>query len=301
MSECDPTNDRLVDDIRLGKTQAWSELIERYQGRLLNFAAARLPQRADAEDIVQEALIAFIKGLDSFRDAATLETYLFTILRNKICDRYRGRWSRSVCLIQDVYGGGHDGDDADVLERMPAPGPAASWYVHRSEQRQLQQGLLAEALRKLLKQFKKSLKFRNLKMVELLFYCRIPAAHAATLLELKDTTVRAFKYQCLKRLRENVGKADASPEIFSADFENILTETWESHRLSCPKRSTLRTFLSEAIEPGWFDYVDFHLTTVGCHFCRANLKDLRRQDTHDAQQFIRKRIMASTIGFLTGS
>jgi len=301
MSERDRTNDRLVDDIRIGKTQAWSELIERYQGRLLNFAAARLPQRADAEDIVQEALISFIRGLDSFRDAARLETYLFTILQNKIVDRYRGRRSRSVCLIQDVYGGGQDGEDADFFERMPAPGPTASWHVHRDEQRRLQRGVLAEALRELLKRFKKSLKFHNLKMVELLLYCKIPAADVATLLELKETTVRAFKYRCLKRLREHVGKADASPEIFSADFENLLTETWESHRLSCPKRSTLRTFLSEALEPGWFDYVDFHLTTVGCYFCRANLKDLKCQDNNDAQQLIRKRIMASTIGFLTAS
>jgi len=290
-----------VDDIRLGKTQAWSELIERYQGRLLNFAAARLPQRADAEDIVQETLIAFIRGLETFRDTARLETYLFTILRNKIFDRYRSKWSRSVCLIQDVYGGGMNGDDADFLERMPAPGPTASWYVRRSEQHQLQQEVLAQALRELLKRFKKSLKFRNLKMVELLFYCRIPAADVAGLLDLKESMVRAFKYRSIKSLREHVGKADASPEIFSADFENLLTEIWESHRLSCPKRGTLRTFLTEALEPGWFDYVDFHLTTVGCHFCRANLKDLKNQDTDDAQQLIRKRIMASTIGFLTGS
>jgi len=301
MSKCDRTDDRLVDDIRLGKAQAWSELIERYQGRLLNFAASRLPQRADAEDIVQEALISFIRGLDSFRDAASLETYLFTILRNKICDRYRSRWSRSVCLIQDVYGGGQDGEAADFFEQMPAPGPTASWYVHRDEQRQLQQGVLAEALHELLKRFKKSLKFRDLKMVELLFYCRIPAADVAGLLELKKTTVRAFKHRCLKRVREHVGKADASAELFSADFENLLTEIWESHRLSCPKRSTLGTFLSEALEPGWFDYVDFHLTTVGCHFCRANLKDLKRQETTNGQQLLRKRIMASTIGFLTGS
>ena len=301
MTESDRTNDRLVDDIRLGKTHAWSELIERYQGRLLNFAAARLPQRADAEDIVQEALISFIRGLNSFRNADRLETYLFTILRNKIFDRYRSRRSRSICLIQDVYGRGQDGDNADLFERMPAPGPAASWYVHRDEQRQLQQEVLAQAMRELLKRFKKSLKFRNLKIVELLFYCKISVVHAAALLELKKSTVRSFKHQCLKRLREHVAKADASPEIFSADFENILTEIWESHRLSCPKRSTLRTFLAEALEPGWFDYVDFHLTTVGCHFCRANLKDLKRQENNDEQQLIARRIMASTIGFLTGS
>ena len=50
----------------------------------------------------------------------------------------------------------------------------------------------------------------------------------------------------------------------------------------------------------WFDYVDFHLTIMGCHFCRASFKDLRQQQqTSRLQEDLRQRIMASTIGFLS--
>ncbi|MHC4098437.1 MAG: RNA polymerase sigma factor [Planctomycetota bacterium] len=110
MSEMSQRDMLLLSRIRKGKGGAWEHLIEEYEGRLLNFATARLPQRADAEDIVQDTFVSFIRGLSNFRSEASLETYLFIILRNKIFDRYRSRRSKSVCLIQDVYSD-RQGDD----------------------------------------------------------------------------------------------------------------------------------------------------------------------------------------------
>ena len=40
--------------------RSWSDFVSRYQGRLLRFARAKLPQRADAEDVVQETFVAFL-------------------------------------------------------------------------------------------------------------------------------------------------------------------------------------------------------------------------------------------------
>jgi hypothetical protein len=176
---------------------------------------------------------------------------------------------------------------------------------------------MTESLRELLKVFKTTQKFRDLKMIELLFYCRIPNKYVANLFKmiellfycripnkyvanlfkLKEISVRVFKHRCLKRIRENITKFDTLTNLASSNYEYFLTEIWESHRLSCPKRSTLGAFLLETLEPRWFDYVDFHLTTLGCHFCRANLKDLKR----DEQRLFRKRIMESTVGFLSSS
>jgi RNA polymerase sigma factor (sigma-70 family) len=299
MSEISQLNKRLLGKIRNGKAEAWAQLIDQYQDRLLNFATARLPQRADAEDIVQDTFVSFIKGLSNFRNEASLETYLFIILRNKIFDRYRSRWARSVCLIQDVYSGGEGEDSANVFEQMSAPDPTASWYISQDEQHELQRQALTHAFRELLKDFKESLKFCDLKMIELLFYCRISTKDVSKLLKLEGITVRVFKHRCLKRIRENVTKLNTSTNLSSSKFENFLTEIWESQRLSCPKRSTLGAFLLETLEPRWFDYVDFHLTTIGCHFCRANFKDLKHQKTTNEQRLFRKRIMASTVGFLS--
>ena len=91
-----------------GDAEAWSRLIDEYQGRLLRFALARAAQPADAEDIVQETFTSFIRVVNHLQVHVSLETYLFGILRNEIVNRFRTRWARAVCLIQDVYRTGTD-------------------------------------------------------------------------------------------------------------------------------------------------------------------------------------------------
>ena len=56
----------------------------------------RLNRKAEAEDIVQETFITFLQNLAKFRDEYSLETYLFTILRRKVIDFFRGRQTRHV-------------------------------------------------------------------------------------------------------------------------------------------------------------------------------------------------------------
>jgi hypothetical protein len=69
--------------------------------------------------------------------------------------------------------------------------------------------------------------------------------------------------------------------------------------LSCPGRETLNEFLHESLSPQWFDYVDFHLTTLGCHFCRASYKDLQERHAGDRDTRFQRRVMNTTIALLT--
>jgi hypothetical protein len=58
-------------------------------------------------------------------------------------------------------------------------------------------------------------------------------------------------------------------------------------------------FLLGTLDKDWHDYVDFHLNTLGCHYCRANLDDLKRQNAeNNSPRSLHVRIMESTIGFL---
>ena len=135
----------------------------------------------------------------------------------------------------------------------------------------------------------------------MLFYCNIYGADTARFLNMGSEAVRVFKHRCLKKVRHDIASFNISMDSQFGDFESLLTEIWGSQRLSCPKRSTIGAFLLEKLEPEWFDYIDFHLTTLGCHFCRANLKDLKRQRTTDEEQLYKKQILSSTIGFFTAS
>lgn len=77
-------------------------------------------------------------------------------------------------------------------------------------------------------------------------------------------------------------------------------EIWRRHRLSCPSREQLGSYLLGALDGGQADYIDFHLQTIGCRYCQANLDDLSRQqqETADTTKSRRTRYFQSTAGHL---
>ena len=74
----------LVKRIRSSDSDAWSDLIKRYEGRLLAFVNSRLSNRSASEDIVQEAFIGFLNSLPNFDGRRSLESYLFSICAYKM-------------------------------------------------------------------------------------------------------------------------------------------------------------------------------------------------------------------------
>lgn len=82
--------------------------------------------------------------------------------------------------------------------------------------------------------------------------------------------------------------------------EHSVGAVWRRERLSCPTREQLGGFLLQALDPDLLDYIDFHLKTVGCSFCRANLDDLTKlqAEPEKPRNARRKRIMDSSAGVL---
>ena len=79
-----------------------------------------------------------------------------------------------------------------------------------------------------------------------------------------------------------------------------LGEIWRRHRLSCPNRQQLGGFLLGALDAEQRGYVEFHLKTVGCRLCQANLDDLQQQSTElqTATQTRRRRYFQTSAGYL---
>src|SRR5438132_10201375 len=57
--------------------------------------------------------------------------------------------------------------------------------------------------------------------------------------------------------------------------EHSLGAIWRRERLTCPNRETLGSFLLEVLDEAEQDYLRFHLETVHCPYCLANLADLQ--------------------------
>ena len=296
----------LLEGIRRGDSEAWSQLVERYRGRLLAFARSRLRSSADAEDVLQNTFMTFLKGLAQFRGEAGLETYLFTILRRRIVDFFRGQ-RRHVCLLHDVIRPDESGESGEAMSRVPSPDPSASWYVRRDERERIRQETLAAAIRELINGYKKSLKFRDLKIVEMLFYCQLANKEAAKIAGIDEKQIALIKHRCLRKVRKQVNR-DLDARGIGADAEDddtrgeaMLTRIWETLRLSCPKRSTIGAYHLGTLDADWRDYVHFHLETLGCEFCRANLADIKSADQARSGPALREKILQSTVGFLRQS
>ena len=63
--------------------------VESHRGYLIRFATAKLRDAEQAEEVVQEALLAALDGIGSFSGASTLRTWLTSILKFKIIDFQR--------------------------------------------------------------------------------------------------------------------------------------------------------------------------------------------------------------------
>jgi hypothetical protein len=83
--------------------------------------------------------------------------------------------------------------------------------------------------------------------------------------------------------------------------EHSLGAIWRRHRLSCPSRDQLGTYLLRALDPDLQDYIDFHLHTVSCAYCLANLADLQALQKEPAPkaQERRRRFFDSSAGYLS--
>jgi hypothetical protein len=96
-----------------------------------------------------------------------------------------------------------------------------------------------------------------------------------------------------KRLAEINGRRDAGV--------HSLGEIWRRHRLSCPPRDQLGSYLLGVLPGEAKDYVDFHLERIECRFCQASIADLRTQQSMaeaDVAERRRQKYFQSSVGHL---
>ena len=83
-----------------------------------------------------------------------------------------------------------------------------------------------------------------------------------------------------------------------------LGEVWRRHRLTCPTREQLGSYLLGVLSNPLGDYVQFHLEVGGCRWCTASVEDLRAKHAapvEDDSKTRRERYFQSSVGKLTDS
>jgi RNA polymerase sigma-70 factor (ECF subfamily) len=100
------SDEQLVEESLAGSALAFTELVKRYQERLLRFLLTRSTSRADAEDAVQDTFISAYRYLYSFNPQWRFSTWIF-----RIAIRNAARQS------------GDDGPDVASIADEDTPGP----------------------------------------------------------------------------------------------------------------------------------------------------------------------------------
>src|SRR5215472_14734038 len=73
---------RIVEALRSGNEAAFVSLIDRYHASMLRLAMVFVPSQAVAEEVVQEAWMGVLQGLNGFEGRSSLKTWIFRILTN---------------------------------------------------------------------------------------------------------------------------------------------------------------------------------------------------------------------------
>ena len=105
-----------------------SDAFVRERGRLRSFIRRRVPDAADADDILQEVFYELVEAARLVKPVEQVGAWLFRVARNRITDLFRRRRSDSA-TGPDASGATDDEADASIEDLLPSPedGPEASY------------------------------------------------------------------------------------------------------------------------------------------------------------------------------
>ena len=83
------SDEALVEGVRRSSEADFNALYERYFQRVYSFVFARLRNRADTEEVVQETFLAVLRSIDAFRGQSSLLCWVYGIAKNNVNNHLR--------------------------------------------------------------------------------------------------------------------------------------------------------------------------------------------------------------------
>ncbi|MDJ0851451.1 MAG: RNA polymerase sigma factor [Myxococcota bacterium] len=113
-------DEQLIERIEAGDEAAFNVLYDRYFPRVSHFVRRRLPNRADAEETVQEVFINVFSSIGSYRGDAPFAAWVLGVSRRTIAGRFKRKRHSTVPLEAQV-----ENETIDVsvptIRREPTP------------------------------------------------------------------------------------------------------------------------------------------------------------------------------------
>ena len=207
MSSVPEAESSLILRVRQAEPNAWNQLVDQYEGRLLAYVDSRLSNRSASEDIVQETFIGFLHSLPNFDGKRSLENYLFSICAYKLTDHLRREGRRPAIPMSSTA-------DSSGQWHLPGSGRVASSIARSTERKRIEEDALIEALRDQVSKWQERGDWMKLKCVELLIVRGLSNKKVSQLLDISEQQVANFKFDFLARTRTLLKRQELSQEIF---------------------------------------------------------------------------------------
>jgi len=177
----------LILQTQRGNMDAFEQLVQRYDKRVLTIAAGYVNSSDDAKDIYQEVFLRVYKGLPKFQYKSEFSTWLFRITTN-VClsHRMRGRRHSHTSLDQRV----NDGDgQSQALKDTLSDNTTSDQQIHNAE----------IILR--VEQALKTLSPRQKMVFSLKHYEGYKLREIAEMMKCSEGTVKKYLFEATARLR----------------------------------------------------------------------------------------------------
>jgi RNA polymerase sigma-70 factor (ECF subfamily) len=134
------SDEELVEAVLRGDRDRFGDLVERYQGRLVNYVFRLLRNVEDAHELAQEVFIKVYQALDRYDPRYRFSTWIFRVAQNAAIDEIRKRRIRVVSFE------GREDEEGESREWEP-PSPERGPY---GELRNVERGAaIQDAIEKL--------------------------------------------------------------------------------------------------------------------------------------------------------
>lgn len=180
---------------RQGEWEAFDALVTRLEPRVFAVAMRLLRQRQDAEDATQQTFLKVMEKLDSFREEASVATWVLRIATNHALTMLRRqRQARNVSLEVDAPGN-------DTEQPLPHPEFIAYWKNNPAElaERSEVKEMLEAALDELEDKYRTVFALRDIE--------QFSTRETAELLEISENNVKVRLLRARLQLRERLTRA----------------------------------------------------------------------------------------------
>lgn len=235
----------LLEAARAGDNRALESLLERHQDQIYRFGMRMCRNSDDAQDVLQDTLLAMARGVSDFRGAASISTWLYTIARSYCIKKRR----KSKFAPHEMHS--LDTDDTSESARLAdsSQGPEEALASRQALQ------ALQDAIDKLEPMYRDVLVLRDIE--------GLTAPEVAEVLGLSVPAVKSRLHRARSSLRELVAPLLAPP-----------AEASVAPTAKCPDVLTLFSkHLEDEISQDLCDEMERHLAT--CDHCRLVCDSLK--------------------------